>query len=164
VNHAPSLTALLLAAFLSASAFAQHKHVHGEGALDVLIDKDTLTLSLTLPLDAAVGFERAPKNDKEKAALAATEKALNDAALFQPTPAAQCALQSVQVSMPKFDGPHADVDATHVFRCATPAALKGVDTTLFTHFKRLYRLESRRAAPTGQGAQRLTPKKPVLNW
>lgn len=162
-RHALLTTALLLAL---STAQAQHKHVHGEGKLDVAIDKDTITLNLELPLDAAVGFERAPKNDKEKAALAATEKTLNDAAgLWLPTPAANCSVQSVEVGMPKFDGGgHADVDARYVFRCAAPGALKGVETTIFKQFKRLYRLEAQRVGPVGQGAQRLTPKQPVLGW
>ncbi len=159
--------ALLAAALLFAwPAYAQHKHVHGEGKLDVAIDQDTVTLNLELPLDAVVGFERAPKTDKEKAALAAAEKSLKDAAaLWLPTPAANCAVQSVAVEMPKFDGgEHADAVARHVFRCANPAALKGIETTLFKQFKRLYRLETQRAGPSGQGAQRLTPKNPVLGW
>ena len=54
--------------FLALPVCAQH--VHGEGRLDVVIDRDQLTLSLELPLDAAVGFERAPRNEAERAALA----------------------------------------------------------------------------------------------
>jgi hypothetical protein len=163
IKHALFAAALLVAV---PAAQAQHKHVHGEGRLDAALDRDTITLSLELPLDATVGFERAPKNDKEKAALAATEKALNDAAaLWRPTPAAGCAVQSVEVGMPKFDGGgHADIDANYVFRCANPAALKGVETTLFKQFRRLYRIETQRVGPAGQGAQRLTPKQPVLGW
>ena len=146
-------------------AHAQHKHVHGEGRLDAVIDQGSISLDVELPLDAVVGFERTPKNDKQKAALAAAEKILNDAtALWQPTPAAGCAVQSVQVGMPKFDGEHADIDANYVFHCADPAELKAIETTLFKHFKRLYRLETQRSGPVGQGAQRLTPKKPVLVW
>ena len=155
--------ALLLAAPL---AHAQHRHVHGEGRLDVSIVKETITLELELPLDVAVGFERAPKNDKEKAALAAAEQSLNDAAaLWLPTPAANCTVQSAEVGMPNFTGgEHADVDARYVLRCANPAALTGVETTIFKQFKRLYRLEAQRAGPAGQGKQRLTPKAPVLKW
>ena len=173
-----------LSAFLAASllcvlpfAHAQHKHVHGEGKLDAVFDKETLTLDLTLPLDAAVGFERPPKNDKEKAALAQTLKTLEDAALWAPTPAAQCSLQSAKVTVPFIAGHdrhdqhahegeqhHADIDAVHTFRCANPAALKSVETTLFKSMKRLYRLEAQRSGPSGQGAQRITPKAPVLNW
>lgn len=162
-RHTLLASALLLILPL---AHAQHKHAHGEGRLDIAIDKDTITLNLELPLDAAVGFERAPKNEKEKTALAGAEKALNDAAaLWAPTPAAQCAVQTVAVGMPKFSGDdHADVDARYVFRCANPAALKSLETTLFKHFKRLYRLEAQRVGPAGQGAQRLSPKQPILVW
>lgn len=154
---------LLAAVLVPSLAFAQHKH--GEGRLDVAIDKSTISISLELPLDAAVGFERAPRNDKEAAALAEAEKALKDAALFVPTAAAKCAPSRIEVGMPKFDGGgHADIDAEYGFACAEPAALKSIETTIFTRFKRLYRLEVQRTGPTGQGAARLTPKKPSLNW
>jgi hypothetical protein len=174
--HKPLLFATLMV--LLPPAHAQHKHVHGEGGLDIAIEDNRISLVLELPLDAAVGFEHAPKNDKEKAALAASSKTLNDVAtLFVPTPAANCSVQSAQVQVPFTGGDdkhghhahegeshHADIEANYVFRCANPAALKGIETTIFKHFKRLYRLEVQRTGPTGQGAARLTPKKPVLNW
>ncbi|MDP1958010.1 MAG: DUF2796 domain-containing protein, partial [Rhodocyclaceae bacterium] len=157
---------LVAALALLPVAHAAKGHAHGEGRLDVSIDKDLITLNIELPLEAAVGFERAPKNDQEKALLAAAASTLNNAAaLFLPTPAANCAVQSVQVGMPKFDGgAHADIAANYTFRCANPAALKSIDTTLFKSFKRLYRLEVQRVGPTGQGAARLTPKQPTLRW
>jgi hypothetical protein len=162
---------LYLLAGLLAFALPVHAgkgHVHGEGKLDVSIERDSITLTLELPLDAVVGFERAPKTDQEKAALTTAEKALRDPALFRPTPAAQCTTQPPQVTMPAFDGKqgdgHGDIDATYGFRCAAPAELKSVETTLFKSFKRLYRVEARRVGPAGQGAARLTPKNPVLSW
>ncbi len=148
--------------------------MHGEGKLDVAIDKENITLNLELPLDAAVGFERAPKNDKEKAALAAADKALKDAAsVVRADPGGELhGRQSTDVKVPNLGGDgkhdhahegeehHADIDANYVFRCANPAALKGIETTIFKSFKRLYRLEVQRAGPGGQGAVRLTPNKP----
>lgn len=147
-------------------AMAHKAHVHGEGRLDVAIDKDTVTLDIELPLDAAVGFERAPRNDKEKAALAAAEKTLKDTSLLWAlTPTAKCAVQSIAVKMPELAASgHADIDARYVFRCSAPSELKSVETTLFKSFTRLYRLETQRAGPIGQGAQRLTPNKPALTW
>ena len=148
---------------------AQAQHAHGEGMLDVVIDKDSIAINLELPLDAAVGFERAPRNEREKAALAAAERTLGDAALFVPMPAANCTAQPPKVVMPAFgakagnDG-HGDIDASYVYRCANPAALKSIETGIFKQFKRLYRLEAQRAGPGGQGKQRLTPKNPVLAW
>jgi len=95
----------------------------------------------------------------------------NGAALFIPTPTAHCALVSSEVNMPFTKGKergdkdgHADVDANYVFRCTSPAALKGIETTLFRRFKRLLHLDVQRAGPSGQGAAQLTPKQPVLSW
>jgi len=160
-----NLLLVALFAFLPA-AHAQHKHVHGEGQLEAIIDGGKISIKLELPLDAAVGFERAPKTDKERAALAETERVLKDgAALFVPTPAAKCTLGKVEVSMPAFKGgEHADIDADYDFSCSEPAALKGIETTIFKSFKRLYRLEAQRSGPAGQGKQRLSPKAPVLSW
>ncbi|MDO8958150.1 MAG: DUF2796 domain-containing protein [Rhodocyclaceae bacterium] len=165
----PSLffsAALIAALALLPVAHAAKGHAHGEGRLDVAIGKEQIVLSLELPLDAAIGFERAPKNDKEKALLAAAAATLNDAAaLFLPTPAASCTLHSVQIDMPQFDGgAHADIAANYTFRCANPAALKSIETTLFRSFKRLYRIEVQRVSPAGQGAARLSPKQSVLSW
>ncbi|MCX7165152.1 MAG: DUF2796 domain-containing protein [Rhodocyclales bacterium] len=173
------LVALLTVAVVG-SAHAGKAHVHGAGTIDISIDRDQLVISLELPLDAAVGFERAPKTAAEKAALDGAAKVLNDAAaLFLPAAAANCSLQSVDVQVPfraaapkaakpsraeHGDEGHADIDARYVFRCANPAALKSVETRLFGHFKRLYRLEVQRAGPGGQAAGRLTPKQPGLSW
>ena len=159
-----------LLALLAAFALPAHaQHAHGEGRLDVVIDKDSLAINLELPLDAAVGFERAPRNEREKAALAAAEKALGDAALFVPTPAANCKAQTPEVVMPAFvaragANGHGDIDASYVYRCANPAALKSIETGIFKSFKRLYRLEAQRVGPAGQGAARLTPKNPAIAW
>lgn len=156
---------------------AQQRHTHGEGTLNVVIAAERLSLELVLPLDAAVGFERPPRNDKEKTALVAAAKALQDAAAWSPTPAAQCALQSAHVHVP-FTGSddkhgqhahegethHVDIEANYVFHCARPDRLASLQTTLFKSFPRLYRLEAAHAGPAGQGKGRLTPKKPVLNW
>lgn len=159
--------ALLLTCALPA-AHAAKGHVHGEGQLEVVVDKDRLVIALELPLDAAVGFERAPKDAREKAALDEALKRLDDASLFVPSAAAHCTLQTKTVSVPFSDGKasdgHADIDANHEFRCANPAALTGFETSLFSHFKRLYRIEAQRVGPNGQGAARLTPKQPRMGW
>ncbi|MDR0439750.1 MAG: DUF2796 domain-containing protein [Candidatus Accumulibacter sp.] len=178
MNRSALIFVVLLLAF--STAHAQHKHVHGEGRLDAVFDKETLSLNLTLPLDVAAGFERAPRNEKEKAALAGAEKILADPTLWTPTPAAQCRLQSAEIEIPFLDehdehdghdehdahheDEHADIEAAYTFHCANPGALKSVETTLFRSMKRLYRLEAQRSGSSGQNAQRLTPKRPVLDW
>jgi hypothetical protein len=151
---------------LATPALADKAHVHGEGRLDVAIGKDTLAMDLELPLDVAVGFERAPRGEKEKANLSAAEKTLRDAvALWQPSTAANCVVETADVAMPRFaSGEHADIEARYSFRCANPTQLKEVSTAIFKQFPRLYRLEVQRVGPSGQGRHRLTPKNPSLAW
>jgi hypothetical protein len=153
-----------------AIAAAAPAHVHGAAKLDLSVDGDRLVLSLEMPLNNTLGFERLPRTEKEKAALVETIQTLKNAAgLFVPTAAAACKPEFVEVSDPfpggkaKADG-HADMDGNYVFRCAQPAALNSVETTLFHHFSRLKRIDVQRATPGGQGAARLTPEQPKLNW
>lgn len=165
-------SSLTLFAVLALPAHAGKAHVHGEGKLDIAIDvaknKGTLSIRLELPLDVVVGFERAPRTDKEKADLVAAEKLLGGTPLFVPTEAAQCTAQPIALTMPRFDAKahaeHADIDVTYTFFCAAPTALKSINSTVFKHFKRLYRLEARRVGPDGQSAVRLTPKQPAMIW
>jgi hypothetical protein len=159
------LTYLMLIVLSSVAYAHGKKHVHGEGRLDVAVDKGNLSLNLELPLDVAVGFERKPKNDKEKATLEAAGKILQDAGLLWViNSSAGCQLLTAQVGLPKFDGDHADIDANYTYRCSNPADLKTVETALFKSFKRLYRIEVQHVGPKSQGATRLTPKNPVLRW
>lgn len=166
------LALLALLVFATGSAHAAKGHVHGAGTLDVSIDKGQISLALALPLDATTGFERAPKTPQERAALENAGKILNDASsLFIPSPAAQCTPKAATVALPfaadkktAADSGHADIEASYTFECANAAELKAIDTTLFKHFKRLYRLEAQRIGPSGQGASRLTPKQPALRW
>lgn len=160
-----------LTLFAAAPAGAGPAHVHGKGDLSVVVAGDTLTLGLEIPLDALVGFERAPRTDKEKAAWRAMTQVFDDpAALFQATPEAGCAPAEKSVKLPYVQGAaapadgHGDLDAEYVFKCAKPAALKGFATTIFQRFPRLYRLDVKRSGPTSQGAGRLAPKQPGLSW
>ena len=147
------------------AAWAHGKHVHGEAQLQASIHQSQITLQLALPLEVAVGFERQPRTDVEKQALIQAEKTLQNAtALWQPSAAANCQVKKVEVLMPTSDGAHADITAHYRFECAQPQSLKGIETTIFQSFKRLYRIETQRIGPSGQGAARLTPKNPVINW
>lgn len=148
---------------------AENAHKHGTGKMDVVVERDGVSIALELPLDSLVGFERAPANEKERAALDEAGRRLNDAAaLFTLAAGAGCKSTTTSVTLPFQKGAppseHGDVDASYVFRCSSMAALKAVETSLFRQFPRLYRLELQRIGPVGQAGGRLTPKKPVVSW
>lgn len=138
-------------------------HTHGQGQASLVLSGQTLTLELSLPLDVVLGFERAPRSDKERQALqqAMTQLSQTDA-LWTPSPAAQCKAQAAQAQTPNWGGSgHADLDVTYTWVCQQPMALERIQTQLFEQFKRLRRLDFNHVLPKGQGASRLTPKQPV---
>jgi hypothetical protein len=177
-DNMKKISVLMMSALVFASpVMAAGKHEHGVGQMDIVVEGDVLEIELELPLDTLVGFERAPKNDKQKAALAAALETLRKVAVSPAlTSGPGCTLEKVEVDDP-FGEPadkgdkhdHEDVDVDYRFRCAAPNALVGIDTTIFKSFPRLYRLEVQRVGPkkagvAAQGGARLTPKKPELRW
>lgn len=83
---------------------AQHAHVHGVVTLDVAVDGEQLLLDLQSPLADIVGFEHAPKTaEQQQQAKDGLAKARNGAQWFTPTPAAQCVLESVELTAPTLE-------------------------------------------------------------
>jgi hypothetical protein len=174
MKHSPLLCCLTAACLLPLPALAGKAgaHVHGTASLQVAIDGQTLTLNLETPLENLLGFEHAPRTDKQKAAVRAMSERLNQPGeLFSPSPAAQCTSVSVALDSAVLkpgqqaagDG-HADLDGEFVFRCADPEALRTLDVGLFQHFPKLRRLDVQVAGPRGQSAARLSPQQRRLAW
>lgn len=170
---------LLAALLLAAPAFAQqghkhdhHAHAHGVAKLEVAVDGANLSLHLETPLDGLLGFERAPRNDKERAVAAEMRRKLADAGkLFLPTTAARCTLKSVQIDAPTLDAKpatgndeHADLDADFLFTCAQPGKLTGMDVRLFQAFPDMRRIDAQVVSAKGQKATRLSSKMRFLSW
>lgn len=184
------ITAAMLFGVLQLATFgavAAGSHEHGTGSLNAAIERAKITIVLALPLDVLVGYERAPRTEKERAALLAAQAQLRESGLFMPASEAGCVLKSATINVPftgplaprgpsspgsatmpggqaVSDGEHADVDAEYVFDCVNAAAGAFVDTTIFKRFPRLYRLDVQRIGLQGQARARLTPKSPALRW
>ena len=76
---------------VSPIAHAEKAHVHGVAELNVGVDNDTLRIALESPLENLLGFERAPKGDKELDKVRRMASQLRQAdKLFLPTPGAGC--------------------------------------------------------------------------
>ena len=75
MNSRTSLTigltlCFLLTPFISvASASSLDAHEHGSATLNIAVDGDSLFLEFESPADNIVGFEHAPENDQQTAAI-----------------------------------------------------------------------------------------------
>jgi hypothetical protein len=156
--------ALLALAGTAASAH-QKAHVHGTARLDIAIERNTLAVQFSSPLDNLLGLERAPRTAAERQAADALLARLKAGAdLFKPDAAAGCTAGTAEVTAPVLQGQagageHADVDASFSFTCTAPDKLKTLDHGLFEAFKRLSSLEVQMAGPKGQS--RSTLKRPA---
>ncbi|PKO56636.1 MAG: DUF2796 domain-containing protein [Betaproteobacteria bacterium HGW-Betaproteobacteria-21] len=180
----PGLIALLGATAVSAQ-HAHAPHEHGVAALRVAIDGELLQIEFASPLDNLVGFEHAPRTDKQRKALADAEKLLNRfERLFVVPKAAACTVTGVELEHPLDehaahehadnghdhkhgdkdgqDGDHAELSVTYTLRCTAPAALDTLQVKVFDAFPRTGRIRAERVSPRGQSAATLSAKQRTL--
>jgi hypothetical protein len=167
----------------------QHAHTHGQLTLDTAIDAQSITLQIESPLESFLGFERAPRTDAETKQVAEMVARLKTAdQIFQPDPAAECKLSTVEISSAVLglgdakekpahthdegknkgvahkDDEHADIDVTAVFSCNKASAARYVDVKLFEAFKGIRVISAQVASPQGQFKRTLNAKSPILTW
>lgn len=182
MKHPWILGMALAAALAGSQAFAARAgaHVHGEAMLQVVQDGSMVTISLESPLDNFLGFEYAPRTEKQRQKAKAMEESLRQPeTLFVLTPEAQCKAGPVQLVAPvlglngtaqgnqpkkKEDDEHAGLEAEIRFTCAAPAALKGIEVKLFDAFRGIRRIDAQVVGLRGQSAAKLTSKKRRLAW
>lgn len=166
------LAAGALAVALPAAAHPQ-AHTHGHMALDVAIDAQTITLALEGPLDSFLGFERAPRTDAERKAVAGMVARLKAAdRLFQPDAAAGCKLSKVELDSAVLglrgahghdhdhggQAGHADIAVDVVFHCTRPVDARFIDVKLFEAYPQLRSIDVQVAAPQRQFRRTLGPR------
>ena len=174
-----SIAALVLA---HACAHAAGPHEHGAATLHIAVEGDRLQLELRSPLENLVGFERAPRNDRERAAVKRMAERLREPErLFVPTAEARCTRASVELESAVLDsvllggqtraapaqaagGGHASLDATIAFRCDSPRELKGIEVKAFEAFPGLKRIDVQVAGTRKQAGAKLTPRSPRVTW
>ncbi len=172
------LSGLAALACTAHAAGPGHAHQHGIAKLDVAIDPRSVSLSLEMPLDSLVGFERAPRSPAERQKVDAALARLKEAdALFRLDPAAGCSLQQAAFSAPVLgvgkpatpaapatqgDDGHGDLDADYVFACQDSARLGAIEVGLFKAFASLQKIDVQVATPKGQLKRQLTRQDPRL--
>lgn len=149
----------------AAEEFEQHgAHEHGHVTLDVALDGGTLALEWSAPALHVIGFEHAPRNEAERAQVAAAAAWITRAsdAIGLP-PAARCRVQQIDHTPPALRGAtqksaphdhdelHADYRARYTYTCAAPAALAWFEPWLLRKLRGVEHVEVNVVAP---GVQR----------
>ena len=155
------LAALVLAACAAPAALAQHSH--GVAKLDVAIEGSRLALELAAPMGDLVGFERDPRDAKERAAVEDALAFLGSGKAFVPAAGGGCRMDPPRVERISTGPGHAEAKASIAYACANAAGLAPVDAAgFFARFPKLKRVDVRMVTARGQSAARLTPARPAL--
>lgn len=156
------LTILLLPTIVSAHG----THQHGVAHVDAAVDTTGIEWSLTADGEGILGFEHAPADAAELAAVARATDALRAGASLIAAPAAAgCQLQSVEVQSPYGDGSaksgHADWKANYRLACSNGAAISELDLSgLFAAFPGVQTVKLQLISGEGQTGAELTPTNP----
>ena len=126
------------------------------------------------PLDSLLVFERAPRNDTERRAAQAMLVRTKAGSLLRWPEPAKCVLVSAQAESAALNAPspgaatgdaHADLDATLVYHCAQPQALRSVDlSALLVAFTRIQRVELQILEAAWQHGKTLKRPETVVRW
>ncbi len=147
---------ITLLIFVAHDALAQakvgHAHEHGKGRLELSVDGGKAVGKLKVPLEALVGFERAPKNEAETNAInALTQKLQNPATFLIANQEAECVPKLMSSNIVRDQaGKHADLEYQFDLNCAKLASLKKLSIGLFAEFKRLKEIRIESVGPWGQ--------------
>lgn len=178
-RHPRALARLLILALALPTLTLAHEershgaHTHGLARLDLAVEGGALLIGLESPAANIVGFEHAPANARERAALDAALATLKDGGrLFRLPADAGCRLVEAVVETPlaakageaAHASDHADIEAEYRFECAEPGRLVQMRLGLFDAFPQTQRLQVQFVGPRGQGAAELTAANPVLRF
>ena len=133
------------------------KHVHGEVTVNIALDGRTLALEIDAPAAQALGFERSPRDERERAAVKAVDDWFRSGRNMLGVPsAAGCRLTSAEFTPPKLGGGHADYRGRYLFDCAAPQAIGWVELWALRRMQGLERAEVNLATPAGQRRETLS--------
>lgn len=142
----------------SIEAFGKDKHVHGAVTFNVAVEGNVLSLEIDAPAVNVLGFEKAPRNDVERQAVASVDAWLSAGRDIAGVPrAAGCRLQSVTYEAPKLGSGHADYRPRYAFRCDNPAALEWVELWALRRLKDVEKAEVNLISATMQRQETLAP-------
>ncbi len=135
---------------------AHGKHVHGEVTVNIALEGRTLALEIDAPAAQTLGFEKSPRDDRERAAVKAVDDWFRSGRnMLGVPPAAGCRLTKADFTPPKLGGGHADYRGTYLFDCAAPQALASIEVWALRRMQGLEKAEVNLVTPAGQRQETL---------
>ncbi len=132
------------------------KHVHGEVTVNIALDGRTLALEIDAPAAQALGFEKSPQDDRERAAVKAVDDWFRSGRNMLGVPtAAGCRLTKAEFTPPKLGRGHADYRGSYLFDCAAPQSLAWVEVWALRRMQGLEKAEVNLVTPAGQRQETL---------
>ena len=156
------------AACFSPLALAHGNHTHGHGNVQVSVDGAAMTVRLDVPLEAYLGYDYPPRNEKQQQVWQAFVERVADPLRFVEPPAeAQCKLSGsrTEPALGEVVDPKVDIaNLVHEirFECAQPEALKSLSFSAFRDHPGLKQLRVRLERAGAKKTQTIRPRFPAL--
>lgn len=136
-------------------------HIHGEAVLRLALDGGLVEVELEIAGKDAVGFERPPRDEAERDAIAGTVAALEGGAWLRPPPESACTPEKASFRAIGFGGEatpgaggagagHAGFRGSFRLACLAPERLGGLEIDLSALIGTETRLRVEAALPSGQ--------------
>lgn len=149
--------AILVALFLYTipGRTADRAHVHGLAHMEMVVSGGTIRVLLTSPMDNLLGFEHAPRNEAQRAALEALRADLSDPARFLLPPVqAGCRVRHHEASSSLLSGrvtaEHSDLEYRFSFECRDPLQISTIEVPMFDRYRRLREIRVQLVSDQGQ--------------
>jgi hypothetical protein len=137
---------------LQASERQLDAHEHGVSTLKLAQENYTILFELEAPGNDIVGFEHAPKNDDQRAAVkSALSRFKKPEAIFVLPAEAQCVASNQHVEYATGED-HAGFHVTWTMTCENPSKLQSMTTRFFSIFERAEEIEIEAIGNAGQAS------------
>ena len=131
-------------------------HEHGVSILKIAVEGQNVQMELESPANDIIGFEHAPKNNKQKVAIENALSELQDAAgIFFPSSEANCKIDENSAEFEIEEGHSETHSGFHVIwkmTCSDPKRLTNLETTFFELFPKAKEIEVEIISESGQNA------------
>jgi hypothetical protein len=124
--------------------------------LKIAVEGQNVQMELESPANDIIGFEHAPKNNKQKVAIENALSELQDAAgIFFPSSEANCKIDENSAEFEIEEGHSETHSGFHVIwkmTCSDPKRLTNLETTFFELFPKAKEIEVEIISESGQNA------------